>query len=550
MSGRAAAHGAQPTGAAAVLRVAQVFLLADGWRRWLLSLLLGALSALAMPPVGAFPVLAVSFPGLVWLIDGAMQVGVPRRARFRPALAIGWWFGFGFHLAGLWWIGRAFLVEADVFAWMIPLAVVALPAGLALFTGLSVAVAGLFWRDGWDRMLVLALSLACGDWLRGHVLTGFPWNVWAHAFSGVTALAQPVSVIGLYGLCFVVALIFCGLAGLADGSRGGRRMAVFSISLFIAVAGLGAARLALTQVPEPQPVALRLVQPSIPQEEKWLPENRARVFETYLEMSRAPWRDELGESGTDTLPRLVIWPESALPFLLTETPDALAAIAALLGPRDTLVTGAVRASVEDGGRVFYNSVYVLGGDGEIRDAYDKVHLVPFGEYLPLKPWLEAIGLTKLVPLPGEFRAGFRPRLLAPVEGPSFLPMICYEAIFPVVAEGLPEHPGFLLNVTNDAWFGETAGPYQHFALSRMRAIEQGLPLVRVANTGISAVVDPLGRVIASRSLGVTDRIDIRLPSAMKPITSEIIRQKALLIILILSLGLLVVTRYVGDARND
>ncbi|WP_293719266.1 apolipoprotein N-acyltransferase [Stappia sp.] len=533
-----------------MLRLAQVFLLADGWRRLALAALLGGLAALSLPPVGAFPVLALSFPGLVWLIDGAIPDRSRLRARLAPSFGIGWAFGFGFHLAGLWWIGRAFLVEADQFAALMPLAVLVLPAGLALFTGLAVTVAGMLWRDGWDRLLALALALTLGDWLRGNVLTGFPWNVWAHAFADSALLSQPVAFLGLYGLTFLVAFAFCALAGFADGTRGGRRVAVVAIGLLLVAEGAGAARMGLAPDIAPQDVALRLVQPSIPQEEKWLPENRSKVFSTYLEMSKAPWRDEAGSGDSGGLPRIVVWPESAIPFLLTETPDALAAIAALLGPRDTLVTGAVRADTEEGGRVFYNSVYAIGGDGEIRDAYDKVRLVPFGEYLPLESWLERLGLTKIVPLPGVFRAGFRARLLDPVEGPAFLPMICYEAIFPGAAEVEGARPGFLLNVTNDAWFGATSGPYQHFALARLRAIEQGLPLVRVANTGISAVFDPFGRVVAERGLGVVDHMDLRLPGTIQQGVSRDLREWALLIILILSLGVMVVTRYVGDARND
>lgn len=533
-----------------MLRLAQVFLLAYGWRRLALAFLLGATAALSLPPVGAFPVLALSFPGLVWLLDGAIPDRSRLRTRLVPSFGIGWAFGFGYHLAGLWWIGRAFLVEADQFAALMPLAVLALPAGLALFTGVAVAAAGMAWRDGWDRLLALALFLTLGDWLRGNILTGFPWNVWAHAFADSALLSQPVAFLGLYGLTFVVVFAFCAIAGLADGTRGGRRVAAVAIGLLVVAEGVGAARMALAPEVAPQDVALRLVQPSIPQEEKWLPENRARVFSTYLEMSKAPWRDESGAGDSSGLPRIVVWPESAVPFLLTETPDALVAIAAMLGPRDTLVTGAVRADTEPGGRVFYNSVYAIGGDGEIRDAYDKVRLVPFGEYLPLKEWLERIGLTKIVPLPGTFRAGFRARLLEPSEGPAFLPMICYEAIFPSSAEAEEGRPGFLLNVTNDAWFGATSGPYQHFALSRLRAIEQGLPLVRVANTGISAVFDPFGRVVAERGLGVVDHMDLRLPGAIQQGLSGSLRGWALLIILILSLGVLLLTRYVGDTRND
>ena len=531
-----------------MLRLAQVFLLAHGWRRWLLAALAGAFAALAMPPFGLFPVLALSMPALVWLLDGAISDETGWTGRLRPGFAIGWWFGFGFHLAGLWWIGRAFLVEADVFAWMIPFAVVLLPAGLALFTGLATLIAGLAWRDGPDRLLVLALVLTLADWLRGHVLTGFPWNLWGYAFGDYTVLMQPAALVGIYGLGLLVATIFCGLAGFADGTRGGRRMGTASLLLLALVAGYGAARLSLAPVSQGEEIAIRVVQPSIPQEEKWQPENRARVFQTYLEASRAPWQ---GAEADAELPRLVIWPESAPPFLLTEAPEALAAIADLLRGEDTLVTGAIRASVEDAGnRVFYNSVFVIDGEGAVRDAYDKVRLVPFGEYLPLGDLLERIGLTKLVDLPGTFRAGFRPRTLEPVAGPSFLPLICYEAIFPQAATSRDGRPGFLLNVTNDAWFGDTPGPRQHFVQARMRAVEQGLPVVRAANTGISGVVDAYGRVLDMRPLMEAGTIDMRLPPAISAGAFARYGQSALSIFLIVFLGTLLITRYLGYARND
>lgn len=531
-----------------MLRLAQVFLLAHGWRRWLLSALAGALAAFAMPPFGVFPVLAVSMPALVWLLDGAISDNAGPWARMRPALAVGWWFGFGFHLAGLWWIGRAFLVEADAFAWMIPFAVVLLPAGLALFTALATLAASLAWRDGPGRLLLLALALALADWLRGHVLTGFPWNIWGYAFGGTELLMQPAALVGVYGLGLIVATVFCCLAGFADQTAGGRRAGIAAVLLMALVAAGGALRTNLGEVGAGTDMALRVVQPSIPQEDKWRPENRTRVFDTYLEAGRAEWD---GETGDGDLPRLVVWPESAPPFLLTEAPDALAAIAGLLRPGDTLVTGAVRASVEDAGsRVFYNSVYVIDDEGAILDAYDKVRLVPFGEYLPMGETLEAFGLTKLVELPGTFRAGFRHRVLNPVAGPAFLPLICYEAIFPAAATSSDERPGFILNVTNDAWFGDTPGPYQHFAQARMRAVEQGLPVVRAANTGISAVVDAYGRVLAIRPLMAAGRIDMRMPSAISPTVFARYGQNALAIFLIVFVGLLLVTRYVGNARND
>jgi apolipoprotein N-acyltransferase len=535
-------------GARAVLRLAQVFLLADGWRRRLLAVLVGALAALAMPPFGIFPVLALSMPALVWLLDGAVSDDAGAVSRLRAGLAVGWHFGFGFHLAGLWWIGRAFLVEADLFAWMIPFAMLILPAGLALFTALATAAAAVFWRDGAGRLLLLALTLTLADWLRGHVLTGFPWNAWGYAFGEVAILMQPAALVGVYGLGLIVAAIFCGLAGFADQTRGGTRAGIAALLLLAAVAAGGYARLATSGAGENSEIAVRIVQPSIPQEEKWQPENRARVFSTYLEASRAEWQ---GEAADAELPRLVVWPESAPPFLLTEAPDALAAIADLLRPGDTLVTGAVRASVEDAGeRVFFNSVYVIDDQGGLLDAYDKVRLVPFGEYLPFRDVLESVGMTKLVALPGTFRAGFRHRLLQLPAGPAFLPLICYEAIFPQAAAISEERPGFIVNVTNDAWFGDTPGPYQHFAQARLRAVEQGLPVVRVANTGISGVVDSVGRIVALRPLMAAARIDTRLPSAISPTVYARYGQTTLAFFLIVFLGLLLVTRYVGNARND
>nr|WP_157727764.1 apolipoprotein N-acyltransferase [Stappia sp. ES.058] len=536
--------------------MAQVFLLAFGWRRLALSSACGALAALAMPPFGVFPVLAICFPGLVWLLDGAIGEGRSMVARFRPAFVIGWFFGFGFFLAGLWWIGRAFLVEADVYAWMIPFAVILLPAGLALFTALGVGLAGLVWNDGWQRAGYLAVGLAGADVLRGHVLTGFPWNTWGYAVAAVPELAQAASLFGIYGLGLLVALVFCGLAGFVDQTPGGRRLTFGAVLLFAGLAAFGVVRVSLAGAPAFEPVALRLVQPSIAQEEKWKPENRARVFASYLEMSKRPWSgDERaapaeGETPGGDLPRIVIWPESAVPFLLTDAPEALSAIAALLGPRDTLVTGAVRADAEGSERVFYNSVYVIAGDGAVRDAYDKVRLVPFGEYLPFKSLLERIGLTRLVTLPGVFRAGFRHRTLEPLSGPSFLPLICYEAIFPGAATTRDARPGWILNVTNDAWFGDTPGPRQHFQQARVRAIEQGLPLVRAANTGLSGVVDPYGRTVARSALATAVVLDTRLPAAIEPPLYARVGFFAPFTLFLVSLGILFVTAYLRNARKD
>jgi apolipoprotein N-acyltransferase len=258
-------------------------------------------------------------------------------------------------------------------------------------------------------------------------------------------------------------------------------------------------------------VRLRLMQPNLPQDAKFRPENRDAIMRHYLALSdRATSPRATGMSDVTHL----IWPESAFPFLLARDATALAQIAALLPPGVTLITGAARALEpmpgETGAR-YRNSIHVLDDQGVIRATYDKVHLVPFGEYLPFADRLIAMGLRQFVAIPGGFEAADRRRALSVPGLPLVAATICYEAIFPgaVLPEG--ERPGLILNVTNDAWFGRTPGPYQHLAQARLRAIEEGLPVIRGANSGITAVIDPYGRIIEQLQLGVEGVVDSLLP---------------------------------------
>lgn len=501
----------------ALMAVPNACLLAWGWRRRGLAFAAGCVSAFALPPYGWFPLLFVTFPALVWLLDGAIEPGVRQsvRGRVTSGFSIGWWFGFGYFLAGLWWIGSAFLVEADRFAWMIPFAVLAMPVGLALFTATGAALAAVFWSDRWSRVLALALFLSLADWVRGHVLTGFPWNVFGYVFSKPLILTQTASLTGVYGLSFLAVLIFALPAVLADNRPFRARIAglLASFALLAGMAVFGLVRLTLADDPGFSDVDVRIVQPAIAQAEKWVPENKGRIFDTYLDLTHKP----LGGTARVGHDRLIVWPESAVPFLLTHEPGALFRIAQALPPQTALITGAIRFEQSREGPAYYNSVYLVDPDGEVRDVYDKVRLVPFGEYLPLRPILQRLGLEQLVDVPGTFHAGLRHRVMVPQTAPSFLPLVCYEAIFPDLAGASDVRPGFLLNVTNDAWFGNTPGPYQHFAQARMRAIEQGLPLIRAANTGVSAVVDAKGRVIDSLPLLSRGVIDSRLPERL-PLT--------------------------------
>ncbi len=491
--------------------LAQPVILAWGWRRALIAILAGAASTLAMAPINFWPAMFVTFPLLVWLLDGAAEA---RWGGIGAGFVIGWWFGFGYFLAGLYWIGNAFLVDAKTFGWLLPFAVTALPAGLAVFSGLGLALARLLWTSGPWRILTLAAALSAAEWLRGHVFTGFPWNAFGYALTTPLPLAQSVSLFGIWGLTFIAVAVFASPAVLADepGKTRRRWMPVLCAGLALfALAAFGAFRLSRNPTEIVAGVRLRLMQPNIPQDERFNYNAKPQIMSRYVALSES--RGGANGSGLRDITHL-IWPESAFPFFLTREPDALAAIANMLAPDTVLITGAASLAERVPGRSglrAYNSVYVIDHSGTILASYDKLHLVPFGEYLPFQDALERLGLTQLTKVQGGFLPGERRRKITVPGAPDLLPLICYEIIFPGEAVPKGERPGWLVNVTNDAWFGMSAGPYQHFQQARVRAIEEGLPLVRAANNGISAVVDPVGRIIGSLPLGQEGVLDAPLP---------------------------------------
>ncbi|MFD2238806.1 apolipoprotein N-acyltransferase [Aureimonas populi] len=493
-------------------RIAGTIMLLDGWRRALVAFLAGALATLALAPYD-FPFVGfLSFPLLVWLIDGA--AGEPGRGflrRLMPAFRIGWCFGFGYFVAGLWWLGAAILVDAEAFLWALPFAVLGLPAVLAIYHGLACALARALWSDGALRLLALAACLALFEYLRGILFTGFPWNEIGMMAASTPLLMQSLSLVGLHGLTLAAILVFSLPALLAGPAP--LRGPVLALGLVLAAGhlGFGAWTMGREAPGFAQDVRLRIVQPNILQSQKWDAEEAERIFARHLELSA----EGRGGEGGQTL---VIWPESAFPFILTDSPAGVARLAETLQPGETLLAGAARVE-ETGtaqGRLYYNSLLVIDEDGTIADARDKRHLVPFGEYLPFQERLEALGIEQLTQLPGGFTPG---TVSAPVEvaGTSFLPLICYEIIFQdEIALGDGARPAFLLNVTNDAWYGTTPGPYQHLAHAQASAVAFGLPLVRAANTGISVVTDARGRPVAGLGLGQGGTVAAALPLAGAP----------------------------------
>jgi apolipoprotein N-acyltransferase len=506
-----------------------------GWQRLAAAFLAGLASVTAIAPFHAWPVLYLTLPALIWLLDGAsgapaaLKPAFSERAaawrRLRACAAVGWWFGFGYFVAGLYWVGEAFLVEADVFAPLLPLAVTLLPAGLALFYAAAAGLALPFWRTGAFRALAFALALAAMEYARGHLLTGFPWNVLGYALTYPLALMQGAALMGIYGLTLIGVLIWAGplvlVAEAAPGpsGRNKRRLALaLAVAPVLALAIWGHLRLTSAPAALLPGIKLRIVQPSVPQREKWRPENQERIFLDHLRLSASNAAGHPDDLAGITH---VIWPEAAMPFLPVDHPAARAAIGRLLPPGTLLLAGGLRAEAGPAdapqGRRIFNSLLVFGAGGSLLAAYDKVHLVPFGEYLPLASVLEALGLETLTRRRGGFASGPTPRPVLHLPGlPPVLPLICYEAIFPSAVIGGPERPALLVNLTNDGWFGNTTGPRQHMQQARVRAVEAGLPLLRAANNGISALVDAHGRVLVELGLDQRGSADTGLPAALPP----------------------------------
>lgn len=473
-----------------------------GWRRLAAALLLGAATTLALPPVHAVPVLLLTLPLLLWLVDGT--------ARLRGAFLVGWMFGLGHFATGFYWIANALLIDAARFGWMIPFAVGGLGALMGIFPGLAAVAARAGGTAGPRRVLLFAAAWTALEWMRGWFLTGFPWNPIGSAWMPVGPVLQGAAVAGTYGLGLLTVLAFAAPALLGDreevaGGRRARRTLAAAWGALAVLTAWGGWRLSAADAAMVPGVTLRIVQPNIPQIEKWKADQRDANLMTHVELSQRPGFAEV---------TAVVWPETAASFAINvdEGRRRLAALAA--PPGGTLLTGAPRIT-PPGQEPFqvWNSLVAVNDEAEVIGSYDKMHLVPFGEYVPLRGILP---IDKITPGTTDFSFGQGPRLMSVPGLPAAGPLICYEVIFPgqIVLDG--ERPGWLLNVTNDGWYGMSAGPYQHFATSRLRAVEEGLPLVRAANTGISGVIDPYGRVVDSLPLGARGIIDAPLPQALEP----------------------------------
>lgn len=472
-----------------------------------LALLAGAGAALAHPPFGLLPGL-LGYPLLMLLAERSTTV--------RGGFWMGWLAGFAYFFIGCWWVAEAFLVNPAQ-AWMAPFAASLLPIGLGLFWGTATALYRRFRPDGVSRVLVFAALFCLLEWLRGHVLTGFPWNPAGASWRAGSAASQFAAVGGVYGLSFVTVASFAAFGALwGQGSRRARLLAVAGGTAALAALMVGGQlRLSSARLESNGPL-VRIVQADVPQESKWSPEAYRGIVERYVNLTARP---------AAVTPDIVVWPEGALPASANQVfaPDAweARAIARAVQPGQTLIAGLGRGepdpSAPEGAR-YFNSAFVFTDIGEaglrVSAIYDKHRLVPFGEYLPAGDLLGALGVRSLTHMPLDFSPGPTPAPIDIPGAPRAQPLICYESLYPGFTPGSAGRPGWIVNISNDAWFGRTSGPLQHLNLASYRAIETGLPVVRSTPTGVSAIIDPWGRVVDDARLdpGESGVIDARLPA--------------------------------------
>lgn len=457
-----------------------------------LALALGALSVLAQPPFSVPIVLPVSFGGLFLLSVRRRPIG---------AALVGWFFGVGFFLFGLSWIAESFLVDAERFGWMAGPAVVGLAGGLAAFPALATGLFAASRATGLAAAFAFAASWSMSEWLRGTILTGFPWNLVAYSWAEHDVPRQAAAWLGSYGLGLVTVLLAILPVAAIEAPRAGRALAALLAAAVVGGVWLGGTA-RLSECGQAIGTTVRIVQPNVAQVRKWDPAFRDRIVARLLELSARP-------GGFDVL----LWPESAFPGFLEEEPSARARIAAAMPPGAVLLAGAQTRETSEDRWILRNEILAIDDDGRIVARYAKHHVVPFGEYVP---WRGALPIERLTEGLGDFTPGPGPRTIALPGLPPVGPSICYEGIFPGRVADRGDRPEWLFNATNDGWFGASLGPRQHLNAARMRAVEEGLPLVRAANTGVSAVIDAEGRILRRLDLGRTGIVDAELPPARPP----------------------------------
>ncbi len=467
------------------------------FRHRIFSLLLvfaaGALASLSMAPLNLWPVLFVAIPVLYACVFHAPS---PLRAGL-----YGWLFGFGYFMFSLSWIGNALLVEGNDFKWAWPLAVAGLPFGIAFFWGIAMGVSKKFLRlDTFIGWIGFVCVFAVFEWLRGHLFTGFPWNLFGYTWADTPAMFGVLQLSDVYILTWLTimwaSVPACFLCG--DKAKAGFKRVAFAAALFIVCVGYGV--MTARDVQYHDTVNVRIVQPNIDQADKWERTLMWEHFTRHVDLSR-------NLSNIDK-PTIIVWPETAVSFHVLNYPEAMSDIVSMLQEYpegSVLITGILRRDMDN--ETYGNSIVMFEQSGATSNVYDKHHLVPFGEYIPFQRYIP------LAPVAGfsGFKAGDGLKSMSTPMGLNYSPLVCYEILFPGQSVGHNQPVDFIVNATNDAWYGDSAGPRQHLVISQYRAIENGVPVIRAANTGVSALIAPNGHIAGASEIFEQTAYNINLP---------------------------------------
>lgn len=463
-----------------------------GIKRYFLSFFLGCLTGLALSPTYLIPLAVIGLTSHLWQIDSCTNK--------KQSFWLGWFFGLGFFVTGLYWISFALLIDIRTFGWMIPFAMFGIPAVLAFYSAICSLITFKVSCKGYKKVILFAAIWTTLEILRGFLFTGFPWNLIGYIWTFSDSMLQITSIMGIFGLSLLTVFVFAMPYSINwEKKVKNTKPTILALLLLFAIFIFGQYRLSNGNNSF-HPDKIRIVQGNIAQNNKWDARNSQKILNKYISQSVSAGFEDV---------KYILWPEAAVPFYIEDDSPLITILGSAVPQDGYLLTGTIHGL--ENGSVVYNAIHTINQYGEVAAIYHKSHLVPFGEYVPLRSILP---IDKITPGQVDFSKGDGITTLDIKGMPSFSPLICYEAIFPnkVIDKNTP--PQFMINVTNDAWYGNSSGPYQHFNMVKVRAVEHGIPLIRAANTGISGVIDAYGRIIARTSLGEDAVLDSKIPQSL------------------------------------